>query len=177
MNFSILAFCLGFCLLPVLEKPIMFPILENNGFIMKRPYTVGSLMLQEVSLGYAMCTLLLCFGCSFPASLLQSFSLPAVGRAWMLARVWWGLTRYALVLLKETWCYSTRDEALQDSMASKHGMWRGARGTGCDCLLGKGPHCSGSGHTCPRKAEFAEHREVGLDISCLGHQCWCCGAY
>ena len=66
----------------------MFPPLESNGY-KKRSYTVQSLVLQELSLVYAVCTLLLCFGCSFPqVSPLQSFSLPAMGNVLPLARVW-----------------------------------------------------------------------------------------
>lgn len=57
----------------------MFSALKNNGFMEKRSYTVQGLVLQEGSLVYVVCTLLLCFGCSFPqVSPLQSFSLPAV---------------------------------------------------------------------------------------------------
>ena len=103
MNSSILAFCVGLCLLCV-RKLVMFPAPKSNGFMKKRPYAVQGLPLQEVSLVYAACTLLLCFGCSFPqVSPLQSFSLPAVGSVWTLARAWQVLIKCALVcLLKET---------------------------------------------------------------------------
>ena len=81
----------------------MFHVPESNGFIKKRSYSAQDLELQEVFLGFAVCTLMLCFDCSYPqVSPLQSFSLPAVGSVWTLARVWLVLTRCALVcLLKE----------------------------------------------------------------------------
>ena len=54
----------------------MFPPPDRNGFMKQRSYTVQNLALQEVSLVYAMCALLLFFGCSFPqVNLLQSFSV------------------------------------------------------------------------------------------------------
>ena len=57
----------------------MCPAPKSHGYI-KKSYTVLGLVLPEVLLVYAVCTLLLCFGCSFPQiSPLQSFSLPAVG--------------------------------------------------------------------------------------------------
>lgn len=56
----------------MLEKPVMFPAPESNGFIKKISYTAQSLVLQEVFLVYAVCTLLLCFGCFFPSG--QSFA-------------------------------------------------------------------------------------------------------
>ena len=49
----------------VLGKTVMSPGSESNGFI-KRSLTVLGLVLQEMSLAYAVCTLLLYFGCSFP---------------------------------------------------------------------------------------------------------------
>ena len=99
MNSSILAFCVGLCLLCV-RKLVMFPAPKSNGFMKKRPYAVQGLPLQEVSLVYAACTLLLCFGCSFPqVSPLQSFSLPAAESVQTSARVWWVLMRCALVCL------------------------------------------------------------------------------
>ena len=67
----------------------MFPALESNGFIKKWSYSVQGLALQEVFLVYAACTLLLYFGFFFPqVSLLQSFSLPAVGSVWTLCTMW-----------------------------------------------------------------------------------------
>jgi len=67
----------------------MFLALKSNGFMKKKSYTVQDLVLQELSLVCAMCTLLLCFGCFFPqVSPLQSISLPAVGSIWTLLSVW-----------------------------------------------------------------------------------------
>ena len=64
----------------MLGKCVIFPAPESNGYIRKGFYTVGGLALQELSVVCAVCTLLLCFACSFPqVSPLQSFSLPAVG--------------------------------------------------------------------------------------------------
>ena len=58
----------------------MFPASESSGFMRKVSYNVQSLLLGPGSLGYAACTLLLCYGCSIPqGSPQQSFSLPAVG--------------------------------------------------------------------------------------------------
>ena len=48
----------------------MFSAAETNGFMKKRSYTVQGLALQEVSLVYAVCTLLLCFGCPLSGSFL-----------------------------------------------------------------------------------------------------------
>ena len=42
----------------------MFPAPKNNGFMKERSYNVQGLVLQEVSLVYAACTLMLCYGCS-----------------------------------------------------------------------------------------------------------------
>ena len=66
MNSSGLAFCLGLCLLSVLENPVVFPVPAFNGFMKKRSFNVQGLVLQEVSLVFAVCTLLLYFGCSLP---------------------------------------------------------------------------------------------------------------
>ena len=71
----------------MLGKPVMFHAPERNGFMKKRSYTVQGLVLLEVSLVYAVCTLLLCFGCSFLWSVLCSFLLPTMGTVWTLARV------------------------------------------------------------------------------------------
>ena len=43
----------------------MFLAPKGNGFMKKRSYTVRGLVLQEVSLVYAVCTLLLYLACSF----------------------------------------------------------------------------------------------------------------
>ena len=53
---------------------------------------------------FRVCTLLLCFACSFPEfSLQQSFSLPALGCVWTLPNVWQVVTKCLLVfLLKES---------------------------------------------------------------------------
>ena len=73
-----------FCL--VLFYVLGLPAPKSNGF-MKKSYTVHGLVLQEVFLVYAMCTLLL-YGCSIPqVSPLQNFSLFAVGTVWTLAIV------------------------------------------------------------------------------------------
>ena len=75
----------------------MFSALQSNSFMKKRSYTVQGLALQEVSLVCAVCTLLPCYGCSFPQfNPLQSFSLLVVGSAWTLARVWQVLLRCAV---------------------------------------------------------------------------------
>ena len=67
----------------------MFPTPESNGFLkMRSSYDVWDLVLSEMFLVYATCTLLLCFGCSLPQiSLMQSVSLPAMRSVWTLARV------------------------------------------------------------------------------------------
>ena len=63
----------------MLEKPVIFPDPEIYDHMKKRSYAVLSLVLQKVFLVYAVCTLLLYFGYSFPpVGLLQSFSLPVV---------------------------------------------------------------------------------------------------
>ena len=69
----------------------MFYAPESIGFIKERLYTVQGLALQEVSLGYAVCPLLLGFGYSLPQVSLTcrlSFALPAVGSVWTLAKLW-----------------------------------------------------------------------------------------
>lgn len=80
----------------------MFPDPENNSFMKKEPYTVQSLVIHKVSLVYAVCTLLLCFG----GSISQSFAelvLTCSGEFWTLSRMWEVLTRCTMVcLLKET---------------------------------------------------------------------------
>ena len=70
----------------------MFPAPESPGFMKKRSYTVQGLGHQEVFLAYAVRTLLLCFGCSFPQVSLLKFSLPAVWNVWSLSTVWQVLT-------------------------------------------------------------------------------------
>lgn len=63
----------------MLGKLVTFSASESKGF-MKRSYNVQSLVLQEVSLVYAACTLLWYYDCSISqVSPLQSFSLLAVG--------------------------------------------------------------------------------------------------
>ena len=65
----------------------------------KRSYLSGTWHFRN-SLMYSMCMLLLYFGWSFPqVRPLWSFSLPAVGIVWILAKVWQVLTRCALVFL------------------------------------------------------------------------------
>ena len=49
-----------------LGKPFMFPAPESNDFVMKRLYIVQGMELQEQYLVYAVCILLLYFGCFFP---------------------------------------------------------------------------------------------------------------
>ena len=85
----------------------MFPAPENNGYIKERSCTAQGLGREEVFLAYAVCTLLLCFGCSFPqVRLLQSFFLSAVGSITTLSIVLQVLTRCVLVsLLKEARSY------------------------------------------------------------------------
>ena len=84
----------------VLGKSIMVPAPESNGFMKKRSDNVQELVLQEVSLIYAVCTLLLCYGCSlFQVSPLQYFSLSAVVSVWTLAVVWNILAQCALASL------------------------------------------------------------------------------
>ena len=78
----------------------MFPSPESNSYIKKRSYTVQGLALQKVFLVYAVCILLLHFGCSFLLiSPLQSFSLPTMRSVWTLSHVWQVLRRYTLVCL------------------------------------------------------------------------------
>ena len=68
----------------MLGKPVLFSAPEDNGYIKNRSYTAQSPGLQEVFLAYAVCILLLCFGCSFPqVSPLKTFFLPAVAYVWM----------------------------------------------------------------------------------------------
>ena len=55
----------------------MFPSPETNGFMKKRSYNVQGLVLREVSLVNAVCTLLLCNVWSMSqVNPLQCFSLP-----------------------------------------------------------------------------------------------------
>ena len=84
----------------------MFPVPDSNGYIKKRSYTVQGLVLQDVFLVYAACTLLL-FWLSFPqVSPLQTFFLPAVGSIWTVSSVWCVLTKCVFVcLLKEARSY------------------------------------------------------------------------
>ena len=82
----------------------MFPSPESDEFINKRSYTLQCLASQEVFVMYAVCIVLLCFGCFFPQVIsLQGFCLPIVGSLWALARVWKVLNRCDMVcLLKDT---------------------------------------------------------------------------
>lgn len=91
-------------------------------------------------------------------------TLLAMGSVWTLARVWWVLTRHALVrLLNEIWCHFHYNWSLAE---------RGAGGGFCDSA--EGAHCTGVRHTCPRKAEPAGCRAVGHVVSKLGSQWWLC---
>ena len=102
MNSSVLAqsLGLGLCLSLCIRKVCCVSCSWEYGFIKKRSYTVQGLVLQEVSLLYAVYSLLLCFDCSFSqVSLLQNFSLPALGSVWPLARVWWVFNSCTLVYL------------------------------------------------------------------------------
>ena len=66
----------------------MFPSSESNGFMKKMVYNAQGLAIQEVFFVHAVCTMLLCFGCSFPQiNPLQIFSLPALGSVWILSSV------------------------------------------------------------------------------------------
>lgn len=105
----------------VLEKLAIFPAPDTNGFMKKRSCSVQWLEVQGVSLVCALCTLLLCFGCSIlQATCLQRFYLPTVDNICSLARVWGDLTRCALVcLLNATWYYSNATEAFQNSGQEK----------------------------------------------------------
>ena len=81
----------------MLGKPVIFPAPKNNGFMKKSLYNFHGLTLQDVSLVYAVCTLLLSYICSIPpVSPLQSSSLPTLGIVLALARMQQVLTRYAL---------------------------------------------------------------------------------
>lgn len=82
----------------------MFPDPVSNGFMKKRSSIVQGLVLQEVPLVCAACSLLLCFICSFSqVSPLQRLSLPVVDGVRTLAGVWRVLSRCVLVcLLNET---------------------------------------------------------------------------
>lgn len=67
----------------------MCPVPESNGFIKERSYILQGLALQELLLMYAVCPLLLFFGCSFSqVSPLQNFSLPQMGSVWLLSIMW-----------------------------------------------------------------------------------------
>ena len=68
MNSSVSAFCLGVSLLLCVRKTCYVSCPREYGFMKNRPYIVQGLELQEVSLLYAACTLLLCYGCSVPRS-------------------------------------------------------------------------------------------------------------
>lgn len=89
----------------MLEKPLVFPDFESNGFIMKRSCTVQGLSLQEVSrvcCGHSAAV----FWLLFPSSNFSAeFILPCLGECFDLVQNV-VLNRCALAcLLKESWCY------------------------------------------------------------------------
>lgn len=65
----------------------MFPASETNGYIKKTLYTVQGLALWEVSLVYAVCTMLLGFGLSFPQVSPMQFLFAALRSVWTLSTV------------------------------------------------------------------------------------------
>ena len=165
LNSSILAFCLGLSL--CVGKSVKFPVPERNGFVKKKSYTVLGLVLQEVSLVYAVCTLLLCYGCSIcQVSPLHSFFLPEEGNVWTLARVWWVLPRCALVgLLKETLCCFHWAEALQNSLVIRCSACRGLFWS-----LRWGAWCSAFHAHLSEKSNTSIAKQCGLDVHGLGSQ-------
>ena len=124
---------------------------------------------------YAVCTLLLCFGCSFPqVSPPQSFSLPEVGS---VLGPWPKCGKFQLGVLwsaceKKPDAVSTKAEALQNSVVSRCGACGGV----CAGLLRQGPVALVLRHTYQRKAAPAECKGTGLGVSSLGRQYWqlCC---
>ena len=151
----------------------MFPAPESNSFMQKRSYTVQGLVLQEVSLAYAECTLLLRYGCSIlQIRPLQSFSLPVVESVRTLARVWGVSTRCALAcLLRDLILFPLELKCCRT-------LWPEVACAGFYAgLLGEGPTALVLRPTCLRKAVPAKHRVVGLGVSSLGSQCWQSAAY
>ena len=114
-----------------LERPVILPVVQSNGFVKKRSYGVQAWCLSKwVTLVFVVCTLLLCFGCSVPqASHLERLCLPGeallacYGQCLDLCQNVVSLTSCALVcLLNETWCCFTRTEALKNSLVGRCGV-------------------------------------------------------
>ena len=155
----------------------MFPAPESNGFMEKRSYTVQGLSLQEVSLVYAACALLLCFDCSIVN--------------WVLCRVppclQWGVSgpwpEYASFNKLYFGLFAKRDLMLFPlKLKLCRILWSvGMVGVGFSAaLLGKGSTVLILRYTCQRKAVPAKHQRVwGCGAWCkqIKQLVWCCAVY